>query len=283
MAEKDITEKILEDYNDVFADIVNVLLFDGKEVIHKEELLSTRDKSQYKADDSKIHEQERDVAKFWNRGKVRLALCGLENQTDIDKDIPLRIIGYDGAAYRSELLSGRKERYPVITLVLYFGMNRWTKPHSLSECMDIPEYLEPYVSDYKINVFEIAYLTKEQVSRFQSDFKIVADYFVQKRKDHDYKPSQDTIRHVDELLKLMAVLTEDDRYVKVQANGKGSEKNMCEILDKVEARGEKRGLFIGRNQGKVEAYADMGLSASEIAERMEIPEEEVERLLELKF
>ena len=31
MAEKDISEKILESYNDVFADIVNVLLFDGEE------------------------------------------------------------------------------------------------------------------------------------------------------------------------------------------------------------------------------------------------------------
>ena len=30
MAEKDVTEKLLADYNDVFADIVNVLLFDGK-------------------------------------------------------------------------------------------------------------------------------------------------------------------------------------------------------------------------------------------------------------
>lgn len=27
MGQKDITEKLLEDYNDVFADIVNVLLF----------------------------------------------------------------------------------------------------------------------------------------------------------------------------------------------------------------------------------------------------------------
>ena len=29
MGEKDITEKILEDYNDVFADIINGLLFQG--------------------------------------------------------------------------------------------------------------------------------------------------------------------------------------------------------------------------------------------------------------
>ncbi len=30
MGEKDITEKLLEDYPDVFADIFNVLVFDGK-------------------------------------------------------------------------------------------------------------------------------------------------------------------------------------------------------------------------------------------------------------
>ena len=33
MGEKDIAEKILEDYPDVFADIVNGFLFDGEEVI----------------------------------------------------------------------------------------------------------------------------------------------------------------------------------------------------------------------------------------------------------
>ena len=31
MGQKDITEKILADYNDIFADIVNVLLFHGEE------------------------------------------------------------------------------------------------------------------------------------------------------------------------------------------------------------------------------------------------------------
>ena len=31
MGKADLTEKILEDYNDVFADIVNVLLFKGEE------------------------------------------------------------------------------------------------------------------------------------------------------------------------------------------------------------------------------------------------------------
>ena len=38
MPEKDITEKILEDYNDVFADLVNVLLFNGVRLVQPEEL-----------------------------------------------------------------------------------------------------------------------------------------------------------------------------------------------------------------------------------------------------
>ena len=38
MKEKDRTQKTLEQYNDIFADILNVLLFDGKQLIDPEEL-----------------------------------------------------------------------------------------------------------------------------------------------------------------------------------------------------------------------------------------------------
>ena len=38
MGEKDITEKILEDYNDVFADIINGLLFQGEQRVLPEDL-----------------------------------------------------------------------------------------------------------------------------------------------------------------------------------------------------------------------------------------------------
>lgn len=38
MSEKDIAEKNLEAWNDVFADIANVLLFGGKRLIKEEEL-----------------------------------------------------------------------------------------------------------------------------------------------------------------------------------------------------------------------------------------------------
>lgn len=67
-----------------------------------------------------LHEQERDVAKFWKDGKIRICLYGFENQTKIDPYMPLRIINYDGANYRAQI--GQKHKpYPVVTIVLYFG------------------------------------------------------------------------------------------------------------------------------------------------------------------
>ena len=69
MAEKDIAEKILEAYNEVFADIVNVLLFHGEEVIKPDELEEQSPRSAYKAD-GKIRDIERDVAKRWTKQNI---------------------------------------------------------------------------------------------------------------------------------------------------------------------------------------------------------------------
>ena len=68
MGQKDITEKVLEDYNDVFADIINGLLFDGVQEIKPEALENTTVHAQYKAEDGKVHELERDIAKYWYTG-----------------------------------------------------------------------------------------------------------------------------------------------------------------------------------------------------------------------
>ena len=102
MGEKDITEKTLEAYNDVFADIVNVLLFNGEQLIRPEDLVDQTPRSVYKADD-KIREIERDVAKRWIKNNIRIACIGLENQTMPDPYMPLRVMGYDGVESRNQL------------------------------------------------------------------------------------------------------------------------------------------------------------------------------------
>ena len=155
MGSKDITEKNLEAWNDVFADIVNVLLFKGEQIIQENELEADTTKSMFKADE-KIHEQERDVSKFWKNGEIRIAILGFENQTVQDYKMPLRVISYDGASYKKQLLYEKLEKnFPVATLVLYFGTkNRWTAPKNLCACFEIPKELKPFVSDYQINVLK---------------------------------------------------------------------------------------------------------------------------------
>ena len=252
MAEKDISEKILESYNDVFSDIVNVLLFDGTPVLSADELEDQAPRAVYKAD-GKVREIERDVAKRWKNGNVRIACIGFENQTVADPDMPLRVMGYDGAEYRAQLLADQSgaSRYPVVTLVLYFGHKKpWDGPLSLKERLNIPDEFVKYVNDYKLNLFQIAYLTREQVQLFKSDFQIVADYFVQMRENGNYIPSSQEIAHVQETLQLLSVMTNDHRFEEAFNEGKqeeGGHYNMCEVLDRVENRGMAKGMEKGED------------------------------------
>ena len=263
MGAKDITEKILADFNDVFADIINGVLFDGKQVVSEHALENVKDRSQYKFNNI-IHEQERDLAKRWIPYKICFALYGLEHETGAEPYMPMRIIGYDGAAYRGQLTKRERDRpnFPVITIVLYFGTKHWDQPRTLYECMNIQENLKPFVSDYKINVVEVAFLD-DKLDNFHSDFRIIAEYFVNKRRNMEYTPSAQEIQHVDEFLKLLQALTGDDRYFDVlnllQKEAKKEGVNMCEILDKVENRGiaigEIRGEIRGEKRGR-EKMAD---------------------------
>ena len=92
MGAKDIMEKTLEGYNDVFADIMNVLLFQGERIVRDEELSDALPRSYYKAS-GEVREQERDVAKYWHNHQIRIAMLGIENQTEEDAEMPLRVIG----------------------------------------------------------------------------------------------------------------------------------------------------------------------------------------------
>lgn len=209
MGEKDTTEKILADYNDVFADIINGLVFKGEQKVTPESLENISTRSVYKGRKNKLHEQERDIVKLWKERDIEFAIYGMENQTLPEKYMPLRILGYDGASYRSQLQKKRKRPVAVLTIVLYFGTDKmWDKPTHLKDVIYIPEGLGEYVNDYKITVFNIAWLTEEEIARFKSDFKIVANFFVHKRKNKDYVSDDKTeIKHVDEVLKLLSAMT----------------------------------------------------------------------------
>lgn len=262
MGEKDISEKLLADYEDVFADIVNVLLFHGEKRVVPSSLQSTKTRSHYKADDSKLHEQERDILKAWTDGHIQIALIGLENQTIPDAKMSVRIFGYEGANYRSQLKN--QTIIPVISLVLYFGTDkRWHKPRNLKALLNIPEGLEDYVNDCHIHVFEIAWLPDEQINRFESDFGIVARYFSELRKNKNYVPDDTrTIQHVDEVLKLLAVMSGDHRYENILAPAESKKEvtTMSSVAQRLEEQGIEKGIKRGIEKGRTQARIELLVS-----------------------
>ena len=237
--EKDVTQMTLEMHNDVFADIVNAYLFDGKREVAEGELDEAATRSSYKGRGRRI--QERDLAKYWRKTELRI-FFGFENQTHPDPDMPIRVIGYDGAAYRDQLYYVKGENGK------RRNERRWNKPLRLKEVLqDVPKELEPYVNDYRIHVFEVAWMSEEQLKLLRSDFRFVADYFVQMRKNGDYVPPTQTMIHVKEVLELMSALTGDDRFEKACEDCEEEEepKSMCEVLDRVERRGIEQGIEQG--------------------------------------
>ena len=282
MAEKDITEKNLEALNDVFADIVNVLLFKGEQVINEKDLEADTTKSMFKAD-GKIHEQERDVSKFWKNGEIRISILGIENQTAQDSDMPLRVISYDGASYKQQLLDNKnqKKRYPVATLVLYFGTEeKWAKAKHLYDCFEIPEKLKPFVNDYKINVFNIAFLSPKTIAMFKSDFKIIAEYFRAKRLNQKYKGSKEKLKHANETLKMFSALTGDDSFEKVynEGNFKKGGITMCDVVERIRNDGRTEGRTEEQERIIMNLIESNAGTIEQIAAWVKLPVKEVQKI-----
>lgn len=269
MGDKDIQQKLLEDHNDVFADIVNVLGFFGEKIVREDALAPGPTASVYKAQGGKNREQIRDIAKYETKlGAVMMLLC-LENQTDMDYDMVFRVLRYDGASYKMQEAS--REKYPVITWVLYFGLERWRAPKSIHESIikDMPNWKKVIrvVPDYHINLIEVAFLPEEVRRQLTSDFRIVADYFHAVRNGTESEfyeggEGRRSIRHVEAMMDFLQAFSKDSRYGDIKETfcgnvREGDEVSMCSMLDYAENKGIEKGIEKGF-QVLIEAGVEFG-------------------------
>ena len=187
MGEKDILEKKLLMFNDVFADFVNGIMFDGKDVVKEYELVDLSGWSHYKGDDSKHRFQDRDVVKLWKKENVVISLIGIENQDIPDKNMVFRVLSYDGASYRTQLVEeeSRKRKknagidgelqdiFPVITFVIYYGEEEWRYETTLHKRLNLDSELKHYVSDYSINLIDLEKLSEDDIPPLANFCKII--------------------------------------------------------------------------------------------------------------
>ena len=143
MGAKDLAEKNLLQYKDVFSDIVNVNLFGGRCYVSAKELSREPGELITKAvSDDKLRQLQMDVPMKCKKHNRSFFLC-LENQSDKNNIMPVRDMGYQHAKYM-ELIKEAKESNrktgnyptpmtkelndsqklsPVITLVLNYSQN----------------------------------------------------------------------------------------------------------------------------------------------------------------
>ena len=95
---------------------------------------------------------------------------------------------------------------------------------------------------------------------FGSDFKVVANYYMQIRKNKKYVPTATELRHVHDVLQMMKELTRNEEFEKVQREAEKKlerdgevRMNMDDVIGRMiaksEAKAEKRGIAIGEAKG----------------------------------
>ena len=254
MGQKDLRGKLLEDYEDVFSDIFNGLVF-GNNVIKQQYLRTPATESIYKAENGVYKDQLRDVLKeYTDSCLLEIGSLGIENQSTLDNYISVRVMGYDYTKYRSQIVRNKYPLLPVITIVLNFSDKPWNETKNLHSIMNIPKEFKSYVQDYKVMVFDIAFLEDEIIERFTSDFKLVAKFFKNKRLGKTDLFENDKICHVQELMDFLAVFTNDDRYKEIKSElvkleKEGRPVRMCHIAQALEEKGIEKGIRQGIEKG----------------------------------
>ena len=289
MAEKDMAEKKLEDYPEVFTDIVNTLLFSDSSIrLDENKIVDGPTESIYKAEEQD-KEQRRDTFKYYDIGNKGILFCvaayGIEYQSTIDNVMPVRIMNYDASAYKSQVFGlkssskqtnqKRKRIYPVITIVLNFSEKEWKTSRSLYDMMALPSDLAKYVQDYKINVFDVAFLEDDVIEKFTSDFKAVARFFKDKRLRLE---ANDTIeiKHPAEIADLFSVFTGDEGYRDAVPNvikkkEKGEVITVCTYTETIRDSGKIEMLFELVESGDISperACEKLGITLNELEKKM---------------
>ncbi len=253
MGQKDLTQKNLEDYPDVFADLVNALLYEGKTVLSPGELQSAPTETFYYSKGNYLRNQFHDVSKYVMKNGIVKVQYTLENEIRSSNKMLLRKVGYEGAVYRGQYEKKVDIIYPVISLVLHWGKRRWKSSRDLQEFFQkkkVPEMLVKYIDNIKLHVYDMRCLSSDVRRRFTSDMRIVVDYLAE---GETYKPTKQQILHVEAFLLMKKAVSGDIRYEQMISKLDKTEEGeitMCGLLDKYEARGIEKGIEKGVEKGE---------------------------------
>ncbi len=304
----DIPEKELEDYPDVFADIINALVCQGDEIVKPENLRSATVETRYLGFDGKLKRQTEDLAKYEVSAGEANVLFLLANQTAPDDRMILRKCSYTGGYYRGQYNWQSEDVCPVVELVLYWGEKRWGGKRSirgLFQGKNLPEGFWRYIDNEKLHVFEMRHLPGKTIKRFTSDMRIVLEALSDTPNGECFNWR---IKHPWALRELLVVLLGENRYRELKKGfpqdndakepygiGKGA-CNMRNWLGEAWDKGIEQGKMEGKAEGIIQGLAkgieamvslfhEFGMTFEEteakLKEKFDLADEEVERDMKL--
>ena len=204
----DAADKIFFSDDERYADLINGLLCNGRQVLKKEDLME-HSGSVHVRTPKPGAARVRSVQGYQKREKIQdivrkaalgvnFILIGLENQQTVDYSLPLRCMEYETGQYEKQVAKIRRtvkshpeglkngeylygfkrdsRLFPSIILVLYYGKEEWDGPvdlHGLLNFTDIPEEFRKLVQNYSIHLVEVRKLENTDV--FKTDVKLVFD------------------------------------------------------------------------------------------------------------
>ena len=285
MTSQDRIEKIYFSNNDNFADIFNYYLFDGKKIINVDDL-SDIDKELI-IDDKSLTKRERDILKtatikYDNLNNKTYIVLGIENQTNIDYKMIIRIMGYDYFNYYNQIQNienGNKDGKikvgrsfnknnklnPVITLVIYYGTRKWDSSKDLYSILKIEnEELKRFIPNYFINIIEPYNMTDEDFNKLNYNNQAVFELIKYSNdKDKMYELISTKYHYINSI---PARLINEVTKAELKIEESEGEIDMCKAIDDMRkeskaegiAEGEARGLAAGIAEGE-----ERGMAAGE--------------------
>jgi len=265
MGNKDKAEKLFVACRDVFAELVNVLMYQGEKVLAEDMMLPGPTESIYPGRDAELSGQFQDYSMYEVEGGEIRALYTLENQSCVDYQMALRQAGYEGAAYRRQYGQRKRERekpserqgiYPVISMVLNWGEKRWTVATAVHDLIDYPVHraAEDYLDKNRMHVFDMRFLDGAVRNLFEGDVRVVLDYLSDRESLIQRKQK---LRNPEEVMRMLYALSSDARYLEniafMEAEG-GS--TVCDLLDEMVNKGIMQGKQEGIEEGMREGIRE---------------------------
>ena len=281
----DVADKIFFDNDERYADLINGILCNGKQVLKKEDLQEHSGSVQVRMPRSGV----RSVQGYGKREKVQdlvrkaalgvnFILIGLENQQTVDYSLPLRCMEYETGQYEKQAQKIRRmvrkhpkglktgeylygfqrdsRLYPSIILVLYYGKEDWDGPvdlHGLLDFTDIPEEFRRLIQNYRIHLIEVRKLENTDV--FRTDVKQVFDlirYSNDKEKLHSMVTGDSRYQEMEEdAYDMVAVHTGIEEGMKMKVS-EGKRVNLCKGLRDLLEDERQEGMMKGRQEGRLE-------------------------------